>query len=239
MSSVQLREHFGFDGRLDSSSFKNAFGKTSVRDQAALLLSIADICNSEITRFPLALSYDDDSDDGIPKFPLLEERDEKHVKWNTYHTDSLNSLLVSASSYPSNRIRTVSMDAQDFKILRAPSPLASPPSLVNAVPVTPTTPKQVHRSLRVFPQARRHRAREALKEVIKQEHTPTKSVSMLQGEAPKGVNVKKIYRRKFSWKSFPEVSQKRSLHPRMGSCRKISLFFFSPLIARRVPCCQS
>jgi hypothetical protein len=210
MSSVQLRDHIGFDGRLDSTSSKNAFGKTSVRDQAALLLSIADICNSEISKFPMALSYDDDSDDGLPKFPLLEEKDAKHVKWNTYHTDSLNSLLVRATSYPlhpSNRVRTVSMDAQDFKILRAPSPLASPPALVKAIPVTPTTPKQVHRSLRLFSQARRHRAREALKEAIKEECVQIKNGNVLQGDVPKGVNVKKIYRRKFSWKSYPELEE--------------------------------
>jgi len=173
------------------------FSKTSVRDQAALLLSIADIAKSEIKTCPSALS---DEQDSFPKFPFLGDNRSKCL--TPHHNDSLRELLT---PYPSGRIRAVSMDTPEGD-RRTPSPLLSPPALVTVAPVTPISGRLSHRSLRLSAKARQERVMHEREDII--QVTPILKRSKgkpLQGEVPEDVTVKKIFRRKFSWKNYPEV----------------------------------
>ena len=196
--------------------------KTSLVDEATLLLSIADIAQSELRTCPSALS---DSQDDVPtpcllpKFPLLGARYDS--KGMVSRSDSLRGLLCGSSSVLGTgtlRVRSVSIEDSPWnspRVIRisaprTPSPLHCPPTLGCPGLVTPTQAKPVIRSARLFIKARHEHvltSKENQAQDTKEPLIPTTPKNKsLQGSLPKGVAVTKVYRKKFSWKSYPEVS---------------------------------
>ncbi len=188
----------------------DGFSKTSVRDQAALLLSIADIAKSEMKSGDRMLWKGDEE---LPKLPLLlgsafSLRDKTPRE---HRSSSLNSMLISAppvSTYTSSRARTVSLDLVEQSRMggnRTPSPLTMTEG--QQVPVTPSP--MIRKGLRVSTRKRKQPELEELEEDEDEFDALAdnrKSSGPLQGTVPKGVSAKKIHRRKFSWKNYPEVS---------------------------------
>jgi hypothetical protein len=174
----------------------NETEKTSVRD-ANLLLSIADICNSEIKTGGLCNLWRDDLT--LPTFPFLSDVTTK--KSLTPRSESLGELLAMSSSdgsYPSNRIRSVSIDVQSISDEDRTSS-----------PVSPTSPMLHSRRTRLPPRKQSLRLSSRGKFVVgsgKAFLPVDKKSKSLQTACPKGVSLKKIQRKKFSWKNYSEVS---------------------------------
>jgi hypothetical protein len=208
------------------------FAKTSVRDQAVLLLSIADIAKTEINNDGLSALWEDD--EGIPKFPKLAELDVTDYKWLTPRTETLKDLIAGAersstNPYPSSRARSVSIEyspEHQFSCFeRTASPLLlGPPEVSSANLVSPGISPLSNRRLPLRKQSLRlsHKAKKehllasSSSMSSDEEEGPTQTVSLadtsnnsrskpLQPATAKGVTVKKILRKKFSWKNYPEV----------------------------------
>jgi hypothetical protein len=184
---------------------------SSLRDQAALLLSIADIARSEITTCPSALSDDCSL---CPSFPELNEKAPQELL--APRMGSLRSLLYSKIEPLPSRLRSVSFDNPGlFDIARkTPSPLASPPKIA-AVLVEASSPPSArrlsHRSTRLSHKMKHERTYEFKEKILEARLSPVghsappRKSKCLQAKPPDGVTVKKIFRRKFSWKNYPEV----------------------------------
>jgi hypothetical protein len=207
------------------------FTKTSVRDQAVLLLSIADIAKTEITNDGFSALWVDDED--IPMFPKLSEPNVSDFKWLTPRTETLKDLIVGAMNtssdhYPSNRVRSVSIEyspEQHSSLFeRTTSPLSlGPPEGSSANIVSPGVSPLSNRrlpfrkqSLRLSHKARKEHVHSSSSPMSSdEEEGPARTVSFadtnskkskpLQPATAKGVIVKKILRKKFSWKNYPEV----------------------------------
>jgi hypothetical protein len=217
-------------GSIEVGVAKNdrTFSEPSVRDQAALLLSIADIAKSEIHDNGLqALWWDDGKI--LPLFPKLSETAHggEHMRLAP-RTDSLQGLLVASSMeeqkqhLPSNRVRLVSLDMDttyEHEDWRTTSPVSLNTSKINLV--SPMQSPQALVSNRRLP-LRKQSLRLSVK-ARKEDHqeeedeeecpTPTRTVAFadhkkkaLQGACARGIPIKKILRKKFSWKNYPEVS---------------------------------
>ena len=124
--------------------------KASVRDEAALLLSIADIAKSELRFCDMDdLWKEDDKIPILPKFPTLSSI----VKAKGFPTrkQSLSELISSAPQeilYPANKIRSVSIDnPNESPRARTPSPM-TPSTSVMVTPIQPPrlTIRKVRRS---------------------------------------------------------------------------------------------
>ena len=210
------------------------FTKTSVRDQAVLLLSIADIAKTEINNDGLSTLWFEDED--IPKFPKLSEPHASDFKWLTPRTETLKDLIVGAMNtssdhYPSNRVRSVSIEyspeQHSSRFERTTSPLLlGPPEGSSANLVSPGVSPLTNRRLPFRKQSLRlsHKARKEhllsssspmCSDEEEEDEGPARTVSFadtnskkskpLQPATAKGVIVKKILRKKFSWKNYPEV----------------------------------
>lgn len=143
---------------------------SSVRDEAQLLLSIADICRSEIKHDGLSAIWG-----GMPNIPTLSNSEEPPKPISPApRTESLRELVAHAFSREEPlRIRSVSIDDQDH----------------------PTSPRFRHKSLRQNIKARRGHVEEE-----EEEPDPvTPRGKALQGAVPKGVSLTRIQRKKFSW----------------------------------------
>lgn len=224
------------------------YEKTSVRD-AALLLSIADICKSEIKTGGLGNLWRDDLT--LPDFPcLLDKSDKSSSKFLTPRTESLGDLIRTEDLYPSNRIRAVSIDSPPFlfednvKLAKVTKTRTESPFSEDATsegscdeanralsPCTPLTPLMIYtnrrlplrkQSLRLSVRARKehkaggsfttpitpvadHHEEEEEDELDVSPSPSSKRSKPLQGASPKGIPIKKIMRKKFSWKNYPEV----------------------------------
>jgi hypothetical protein len=196
----------------------------SVHDQAALLLSVAAIARSEITKNPLSL----DRTSSLPLFPLLNRpsddncvtpRQEFRLLMNETGVRCVNSPIGDIT-----RARTVSIDSpfpmksvkEDSLLnteIRSFSPMETSVQGVITPVVSPVTygrrPIRKH-SLRLS--AKTSDESITLKKLTTTTDDHANGVSLLlhskkklQGEPPKGIRIKKIMRRKFSWKNFPEV----------------------------------
>lgn len=198
------------------------FTKTSVRDQAVLLLSIADIAKTEITKDGLSALWFDD--EGIlPKFPTLSDPSVAgEYKWLTPRPESLNNLLSqhpSTGALPAKRARAVSIEySPDFRAattLRTMSPLSLQQEDPNISFVSPGI-SPLNRRLPTRKQSLRlsHKARKEhiLASTSDEEVDLPRTVSCvskknksLQHAVAKGMVVRKILRRKFSWKNYPQL----------------------------------
>mmetsp|Transcript_2447 Transcript_2447/g.5193 ORF Transcript_2447/g.5193 Transcript_2447/m.5193 type:complete len:344 (-) Transcript_2447:463-1494(-) len=207
----------------------------TLRDEAALLLSIADICNKEMKDTGISMLWSDEAeDDGtlFPKFPsltkaapssedspFLKPRSELPSRENSRHPRRPRAVSMDSGRLISTIIddEYVSEDS-DERSVSSPVSFTSPMNSDPAPPiVTPTTTvsivthrrlpmrKQSHRLLR---QSKREH-REATMERV--ERPPVsgkdKKGKAVQGTPPKGVPIKKIMRKKFSWKNYPELER--------------------------------
>lgn len=206
----------------------------TLRDEAALLLSIADICNKEMKDSGISMLWSDAADEDtalFPKFPVLtkhpllpsegEEEDTTVLKPRSeLPREPLRyPLRPRAVSMDSGRLATIYIDDSDDSEEADERSVSSPvsfPSLALPI-VTPTTTVSLvsHRRLPMRKTSSRH-----LKQAKREHHRETntapkaerpcvsgkdKKGAKLQGIPPKGVATKKIMRKKFSWKNYPEV----------------------------------
>jgi hypothetical protein len=239
MMNPKLNKHFPRPRAVELGALANAndndvrFTKTSVRDQAVLLLSIADIAKTEINKDGLAALWV--GDEGIPNFPMLTGPNvTTDYKGLTPRPDTLCDLIstsastsTTGNSYHASRIRSVSIEYSPsnhaLNTLRATSPLLlEPTDSTNLVSpgVSPLSPR--HRrlptgarkqSLRLSHKARKEQLHPASPDSDVESSNRVvvfadndKKGKPLQNETARGVIVKKILRKKFSWKNYPEVS---------------------------------
>lgn len=198
----------------------------SIRNEAVLLLSIADIVKTEISADSDVWSDNKD----LPKFPLLSSDPDTDSKLTPkIHTETLGDRLIPLSfegvigSY-SSRARSVSMDSNVG--LRSMSPQCTAGSATDFPnTITPVSSPKLTYKRKQAP-ARKSSSKKAKytyeevetfdDDVDAENFHPvaTRTVSFvdqktrqspLQGNPPRGVPIKKIMRRKFSWKNYPEV----------------------------------
>lgn len=204
----------------------------TLRDEATLLLSIADICSKEMKDSGISMLWSDAAEDDtalFPKFPsltkpsfTLEEEDTSFLKPRSEvpREPSRYPLRPRAVSMDSGRLATAYIDDSedsedsDERSVSSPVSFSSPMNSVGPPIVTPTTTVSlVHRRLpmrkpsnRILKQAKReHREPTSPKVERPPVSGKDKKGGKLQGIPPKGVSIKKIMRKKFSWKNYPEV----------------------------------
>jgi hypothetical protein len=208
-------------GRTVSIGSEDDIEKTSVRD-AALLLSIADICKSEIKTGGLANIWRDDLT--LPKFPCLGEESLPDQKFLAPRTESLVDFLSNSGRSFCQRTRSVSIDSpkchamnEDDEGDRSQSPIMvspEPPFLLSS-PHSPVTHRRVtprKHSLRLSSKAIRESKEGRVSPLTPVTEpispaTQARCKKSLQGPFPKGALIKRIYRKKFSWKNLPELEQ--------------------------------
>jgi len=236
----QAPSHRHVTNRKISIGNEGELEKTSVRD-ATLLLSIADICNSEIRTGGLVNLWKDDLT--LPNFPCLSDNNSDH-KLLSPRTGSLHDFVSRSGSemYASSkanttapkRLRSVSIDSPGllsdarYHDRDVESPVTFSASYSSPSVVTPVQ-TSIGGSLDVGGNRRSHLRKQSQRLSAKARHehvqnhrraevvqmspaSPTdkcpatpKGNTPLQGVTPKGIPIKKIMRKKFSWKNYPEV----------------------------------
>lgn len=179
--------------------------KTSIQSDASLLLSIADICKSEIKTGGLVNLWRDDLT--LPNFPCLSDAT-TDAKALTPRTESLRDFMSTAGNdiYPSNRVRSVSIDSPRLDTVDERK-VESPVSFSGAPTVSPLHTPVSNRRLPFRKQSLRLSSKARREHVHPELSIPSspRSGKALQGPCAKGVQIKKILRKKFSWKNYPEV----------------------------------
>lgn len=192
--------------------------KVSVQDQAALLLSIADIARCEMITNPSTLEeLDGENNVYLKLFPFLK----------IYHNGNSEEVMEKSRNSPeqiishfeSNRLRTISIDSpvptKTYDGCESPIPIrrSLPPTSKISVFNSSSLDKVAHRNQRRRPLSKRC----SRNKPEKQSHVSPSAVTdlslprffgtnrKLQGIPPKGISLKKIVRQKFSWKNYPEV----------------------------------
>lgn len=189
--------------RFVSIGSEDEIEKTSVRD-AALLLSIADICQSEIKTGGLGNLWRDDLT--LPRFPALSpspsEESADDAKRLAPRTDSLQYFLSDDPLY--HRARSVSFDHSP-RITMITSPRTTSPMALESKLVSPMQSPRVARRLPMQRTLKAVKARRELKEDEDESPAPVRSTKSrpLQDEPPKGVPIKIIYRKKFRYVGSP------------------------------------
>jgi hypothetical protein len=187
---------------------------TETSKDAALLLSIADICKSEISHGGMNNLWRDDLT--LPSLPYLSDEEDEHAKPKLpeRRLDSLFSLISPVTAdqfYPANRIRAVSLD-QSLKAVET-APLTTNNLLTTVAVVSPVCRSPTTRTARAYRRQGSLRFSSlAKKDIVPEDRSfsphnilKSKRSKPLQGVAPKGFVGKKIGRKKFSWKNYPEV----------------------------------
>jgi len=166
-------------------STSESFTKSSMKEEASLLLSLSDIVMAEIeSKNRSDVFSSSHSADSMPRFPSLS-----HLSSDT----DLPQVTPRLTHY--SRARTVSIDQSGS---RTPSPTAD-----KLIPmVTPVlSPRRVARK------SRSTRAKVSYAPKDELEVAPRKdSSNKLQGAIPQGTTLKIIHRKKFSWRNHPVVS---------------------------------
>jgi hypothetical protein len=223
--------------------------KTTLHDQANLLLSIANIAHSEILKCPSALSDDGETQSSsFPSFPKFLEDDEVVSNFKSVlipRTESLRQALIMGFPTTSTRLRSVSFDSPMSSAAivedQSPSQLPSPPCLApflsnmeDSLIKRRYSKKVNHKHCKRGVMSKVGRKKSRSSECVRKfEHTripkpavvsprpsvstvkedmesfsidaPLSAKSALQSPPAHGVSIKKIFRRKFSWKNYPEV----------------------------------
>lgn len=195
---------------------------SSVQDEAALLLSIAGICDREVKTTGFAAIFDED----FPRFPFLAGVNSRNPSAALKpRSEPLFSKTENRNSFrpqDSIRARAVSIDSpalaamnsSNSKLMdRTSSPLALSATDAPAL-VSPIAPHPIIGSLPPRKQSLR-RAKQNKSKIaeplvaVEKQHPPVSSKDKkgrtLQASPPKGVSIKMIGRKKFSWKCYPEV----------------------------------
>lgn len=213
-----------------NASFSVQHSAETIRDDAALLLSIADICNKEMKDNGISSLWSDEAHDDsklFPEFPALNKPSSQTEESSFLKPRS--EVLREPTRYPL-RPRAVSMDSgrlasaiiddgddsdgSDERSVSSPVAFTSPMNSDHPI-VTPITTVALvsHRRLpmrkqsnRLLKQAKReHREQTTECAARPPVSGKDKKGKTLQGIPPKGVPIKKIMRKKFSWKNYPEV----------------------------------
>ena len=209
--------------------------ESSVEHEAALLLSISSICDREVKDRGFDAIFDD-----MPRFPSLvsgsRSEDQSPLKPRPELVQQEKTDLCAL------RARTVSIDSPRLTAMevdRTASPVLLPAARATApepVIVSPLTPHATVRrlparkpSIRLARQSRRESIVEEPEEKneAKSANLAPKSVKgrTLQAAPPKGVPIKKIGRKKFSWKCYPEVSVSgSSMNPFLLNSSRLTLY---------------
>lgn len=211
-----------------------ASSETTLRDEAALLLSISEICSNEVKTTGLSMLWSDAADDDkalFPKFPSLAITSVVQTEDAALLKPRSEGPRETARKYPL-RPRLISMDAsqrnvlpyvedgddesEDSEEISVSSPhRMSPISAANnqGPPiVTPTATLSIRRlptarkqSHRLLKQAKREQREQTDEHRVRPPVSgKDKKGKSLQGVPPKGVPMKTIGRKKFSWKCYPE-----------------------------------
>jgi hypothetical protein len=214
----------------DSNSSPKCYEHVSLEDQAALLLSVASIARSEFisghgsTYSTNSLTCSLGPTSSIPdKYFLTPRSDPRNIIQSSALNTTIGVCTPSPTRLDFNRARTVSIDSP----LPSVPPLSMNDSIVDKeqlerlmAPFTPhgylirTDRPNVVRA-RIIDNddataeinteiASISASPDSPKTVIKA-NALIRSNKKLQSEPPKGTRVKKIVRRKFSWKNYPEV----------------------------------
>ena len=206
----------------------------SLHDQVTLLLSVADIVRNEISAFPMVLQDNDDmsetkdyfetgyADDVVNLNVSANSFPERRSEVGFNSSTRMSNLILDT---PVNRTRTVSIDSPLFnsrkvgtEVMRA----CSPTEFQEQKMVTPVSSPEIRgrRPLRKpalhvthgIPNATSGSEESGSASVLESQEstimTPRHNASnrkRLQGDSPKGTRIRKIVRRKFSWKNYPEV----------------------------------
>lgn len=189
---------------------------SKIEDEAALLLSISSICDREVKDRGFDAIFDE-----MPRFPSLEG-------YGTYQEDlsalkPRSELHEESTTFHNLRARAVSIDSPKLAAMnvdRTTSPVSLPTSEImssEAVLVSPGTP---HAGVRRMPARKqslrlaKHTRRDLLVEESVKNPESNANVSgkctkgrTLQSVPLKGTPIKKIGRKKFSWKCYPELEQ--------------------------------
>lgn len=210
LPGAHAKAHF----RIVSRGENDDYDKTPI-DEAVLLLSIADICNSEISHGGMHNLWREDLT--LPKFPYLSDDDEEQVKPKLFdrRQDSLQSFMTAPLAveelYPGIRIRSVSLD-QGFKVnepTMSPGRALPEQPIPLVSPVTRSPAASRPRGPRRYGAVRAGKVRKECfpepRPLSPQEFPKSKRSKPLQAVPSKGFAGKKIGRKKFSWKNYPEV----------------------------------
>ena len=199
-------------GRNGSPTFSES---STIENEAALLLSIANICDREVKDRGFDAIFEE-----MPQFPSLvgsncdvEAQSPLKPRPELVHLDE----KIHQHAF---RARSVSIDSPRLEGLgldRTTSPVSLPATKLSPEPVlvSPVTP---HAAVRRFPSRKqsirlvRQTRRNSLDTEPEKDGQGASMVSSkntkgrtLQASPPKGVPIKKIGRKKFSWKCYPEV----------------------------------
>jgi len=196
-----------------------------VRD-AELLLSIADICKSEIKSGGMANLWRDDLT--LPEFPCLSpsgdsanEDEERESKFLSPRADTLCGFVQSSGQHmigtaagDGERLRSVSFDNTSplhrgmtgdcdrvSPVAFATAPTAST-NIVSPIQQSPV----VAGGIRIRKPSQKARGDILAGLEVPFSPTTTRRTKSLQGPCPPGVSTRSIHRKKFSWKNYPEVS---------------------------------
>jgi hypothetical protein len=216
-SSLHVSARFS-PSREVSPTFPNT---STVQDEAALLLSIAGICDREVKNTGFAAIFDE-----FPRFPALSGPRSSPQELSALKPRSEPVFALQEEPlkpcFQTIRSRSVSIDYPGLEVMdidRTTSPLSLPDAQMNsfltaAVLVSPITPHATAGPLPLRKQSLR-RAKQARREPEIEEHeeehlapavsSKDKKGKTLQPSPPKGVPIKTIGRKKFSWKCYPEV----------------------------------
>jgi hypothetical protein len=263
----QEHQHVVLDspmGIVDRDQHREVVSKSSLHDQASLLLSIANIAHSEILKCPSALTCDDSRrsrhsllPSSFPAFPKHLEEDDfgrvpNHMLVLLPRTESLRHA-IGMGLKGSNRLRSVSFDsptsssAKNVKDNCSSSPLLPPPFLHPCVSDVvgsivkrssknglTSSKKSMKMTSKIYSNRLSRSKKVRLESHTKNTKTnkvassaavvsPRSSLSTkssttsfidhpiihakssIQGIPSGSVTIKKIFRRKFSWKNYPEV----------------------------------
>lgn len=216
------------DGRLFLGSSERSFAKTSesVQDEAALLLSISHIAESEIKSSGFKNAWNEGRRFPVPTLPLFSsnvgEKTILPLRFRSSHDDT-GKELTRTPTLIFNRIRSVSMDehctvptTSPLSLLRGctPSPSNVEADTSEYMPIVSPTQAgrpRVNRNVRSSSRTKEEKCKKdqgSTTSLVDFVASPLKSTSgalPLQGASPEDVPITQIHRRKFSWKSYPEV----------------------------------
>ena len=205
---------------------------TSIRDEAALLLSIAPICESEIREDGISFLWTDEEQ--APAFPLLVAHEDAYKKNQNLLAPRNVSMDFLPSDTAASRSRTTAELTPAGKLRARAVSMDHQDNLLPDAVFRPLSPKNF-KPARKFTSVQRNHRKSSL--ALGEPRSPVihkENLSTLQPDFPREALAKRVYRKKFSWKNYPEVSEteRYSMHPPY-SFSNYSLTSFYPSSLKR------